>query len=64
MVILFLLPSNRDNRTKSKRCEYGIQIEKRCVLVEDSATYSTGDFRSMVVDVLGTAGNEIVQWVG
>ena len=29
-----------------------------------NATYSTGDFRSMVVDVLGTAGNEIVQWVG
>lgn len=29
-----------------------------------NASYTTGDFRSIVVDILGTAGNEIVQWVG
>jgi hypothetical protein len=29
-----------------------------------NAVYSTSDFRSIVVDILGTAGNEIVQWVG
>jgi len=28
------------------------------------ANYTTNDFRSIIVDILGTAGNEIVQWVG
>jgi len=27
-----------------------------------NASYTTSDFRAIVVDVLGTAGNEIVQW--
>lgn len=27
-----------------------------------NAEYSTTDFRSIVVDILGNAGNEIVQW--
>ena len=29
-----------------------------------NATYSSSDFRSIVIDILGSAGNEIVQWVG
>lgn len=29
-----------------------------------NASYSTTDFRAIIVDILGSAGNEIVQWVG